>query len=148
MPEPDTFVIRPLRSDEYASVCTVWQAAGLPTRAAGRDSADAFARQLERNSTTYLAAELDGRLVGVVLGTNDGRKGWINRLAVDPAHRKRGVAKRLLLACEAALGELGIEIVAALIEHGNDASVAAFESAGYQADVPVHYYRKRRRSDI
>ena len=73
---------------------------------------------------------------------------WINRLAVDPAFRKRGVAKRLLLACEAAPNELGIEIVAALIEHGNEASVAAFESAGYQADVPVHYYRKRRRPDI
>ncbi len=148
MPEPDPVVIRPLRSDEYASVRAVWQAAGLSTRAAGRDSAVAFTRQLQQHATTYLAAELDGRLVGVVLGTHDGRKGWINRLAVDPARRKRGVAKRLLLACEAALGELGIEIVAALIEHGNEASVAAFESVGYRADVPVHYYRKLRRSDI
>ena len=148
MPEPDIVVIRPLRSDEYASVRAVWQAAGLPTRAAGRDSADAFATQLQQHPTTYLAAVLNGRLVGVVLGTHDGRKGWINRLAVRPSHRKRGVAKRLLAACEAALGEQGIEIVAALIEHGNDASVAAFESAGYQADVPVHYYRKLRRSDI
>jgi hypothetical protein len=51
-------------------------------------------------------------------------------------------------ACERALAECGIEIIAALIEHGNDGAVALFERGGYVADVPVHYYRKRRRPDI
>ena len=35
-------------------------------------------------------AEAGGELVGVVLGTHDGRKGWINRLAVAPAYQRRG----------------------------------------------------------
>ena len=127
---------------------TLWAAAGMPARLSGRDSREAFLRQLRHYPTTYLAAEHDGQLAGVVLGTHDQRKGWINRLAVHPACRRRGLARRLLRACEQALYDLDIEIVAALIEHGNFASAATFESAGYTADVPVHYYRKRRRPDI
>ena len=87
-------------------------------------------------------------MVGVVLGTHDQRKGWINHLAVDPRFRRRGIAARLLAACEQALRAEGIDIIAALIEESNEASVRAFEHAGYQNDVPALYYRKRFREDI
>lgn len=139
---------RTLRTKDYDAVRTLWQAAGLTVKPAGRDARDPFLRQLEQFPTTYLGAELNGRIVGVVLGTHDHRKGWINRLAVHPDVQRRGVAKRLLDACEAALHELGIEIVAALLEERNEVSEATFRAAGYQDDVPVTYFRKLERRDI
>ena len=78
----------------------------------------------------------------------DHRKGWINHLAVHPDHRRRGLGLRLLRACEMALEQCGIEIIAAFVEEGNSPSVALFERGGYLADVPVHYYRKLGRPDI
>lgn len=144
---PPPFSIRPLRPSDFEAICELWCAAGLPTRPSGRDSREAFLTQLANFPTTYLAAECDGTIVGTVLGTHDGRKGWINRLAVHPEHRRRGIATALLDACERALRDDGIEIIAALIEPGNAVSQSTFKRAGYSADMPVRYLRKASRPD-
>jgi ribosomal protein S18 acetylase RimI-like enzyme len=140
--------IRPLRPEDYDVICDLWASAGLQARLTGRDAREAYLAQLEQFPTTYLGAEADGRLVGVVLGTHDFRRGWINRLAVRPDCQGRGVARALLEACENALRECGIEIHCALIEGGNETSRKAFERCGYVEFLPVHYYRKRDRPDI
>ncbi len=132
---------------DYDAVRVVWAAAGLDIRPAGRDTAEAIAAQLEHWAATYLVAEVDGQIVGTVLGTHDQRKGWINRLAVQPAYQRRGIAKQLLEACEAALRAQGIEIVAALVDGENPASDAALKSAGLTEWGPIRYYRKVRRPD-
>ena len=82
------------------------------------------------------------RIVGVVFGTHDQRKGWINRLAVLPAYRGRGVAKALVWAAEEAIRGHDIEILAALVEPDNAASLGLFRALGYRTDVPVVYFRK------
>jgi ribosomal protein S18 acetylase RimI-like enzyme len=146
--EPAHISIRPLRPEDYDVIRELWGAAGLQARLTGRDAREAYLAQLERFPTTYLGAEADGRLIGVVLGTHDLRRGWINRLAVRPDCQRRGVARALLQACENALRECGIQIHCALIEGGNEPSRKAFERCGYVEFLPVHYYRKRDRPDI
>jgi len=72
--------IRKLTIDDYDGLCTLWEEAGLPYRPNGRDTRENIASQIEGECSIYLAIEEDGRLIGAVLGTHDGRKGWINRL--------------------------------------------------------------------
>ena len=48
-----------------------------------------------------------GGIVGVVLGTYDGRRGWILRLAVHPDQRRQGFATRLVQEVERRLAALG-----------------------------------------
>jgi len=148
MNDQRSIIIRPIRAEDYVGIAAVWKAAGLSTRPAGRDGEDAFRRQLPRFPGTYLLAEHNGRIVGVIFGTHDWRKGWINRLAVDPEYQCRGIALRLIAACEAALHALGIGIVAALVEEENEVSATAFRAAGYVTDVPVRYFRKLSRPDV
>ncbi len=85
--------------------------------------------------------------MGCVFGTHDTRKGWINRLAVDPDYRRRGIATRLVLDCERRLHRQGMEIYAALVESDNRASRAVFRSLDYDL-VTLVYARKKRRPDI
>ncbi|HNQ23149.1 MAG TPA: GNAT family N-acetyltransferase [Phycisphaerae bacterium] len=144
----DEVRIRPARTEDYDAIVAVWQAVGLSFCQEGRESQEAFGRQLEHFHGLYLVAQHGRRVVGVVLGSHDQRKGWINRLAVLPAYRRQGIAQQLVRACEAALLAAGIEIFAALIEPENDASAALFERLGYRNDVPARYYRKRRRPDV
>jgi len=137
--------IRVLTLDDYDRWMSVWQRAGLHSvRASGRDSREAFARQFASGTHTMLGLELAEELVGVVLVTHDGRKGWINRLAILPEHRRRGYAARLVTEAERVLHALGITVFAALIEPGNDASLALFQELGY-TEFPdgMHYVTKR-----
>jgi ribosomal protein S18 acetylase RimI-like enzyme len=139
--------IRDLKPEDYDELVALWEASGLPYRPLGRDRRDRMAREMEGDSAVFLAAEEDGALIGVVLGTHDGRKGWINRLAVHPEHRSRGIGTALVAAVEAKLHERGIEIVTCLIERWNEGSAAFFERIGYVPHPDIAYYSKRRSPD-
>jgi N-acetylglutamate synthase len=133
--------------EDYDAVQRLWTAAGLPFRPRGRDRPDMVAVELQRATAVFLLAEADGELVGAVLGTHDGRKGWINRLAVAPTHRRRGIARLLVREVEARLAALGLEITAALIEAPNKGSLTFFQEIGYIHDPGIEYVSKRRSAD-
>src|SRR5512134_963166 len=64
-------------------------------------------RKLTVQPELFLVAELEGRVVGTVLGGFDGVRGWIHHLAVAPPHRRKGIAKLLMRAVEDGLKILG-----------------------------------------
>lgn len=134
--------IRRATAEDYNEIAEVWSASGLSVRLHGRESQQAFCRQLEQFPDLYLVATDGDRIIGVVLGSHDHRKGWINRLAVLPEYRGHGIGTALVSACDAAIRTHGIEIVAAMIEPDNAVSYAVFEKLGYRTDVEVRYYRK------
>lgn len=148
MTPPVDIAIRPIAAEDYPAIRELWDAAGLSVRPHGRDAQPEFLRQLAAFPTSYLLAECDGRVVGVILGTHDLRRGWLNRIAVHPDHRRSGIARRLIAACEQALRAEGIGIIVSLVEEENAASAKLFAAAGYSAQIPVRYFYKRSRPDI
>ena len=74
----------------------------------------------------------------------DGRKGWINRLIITSAYRKKGIAKRLIEDFEQRLTSIGINIVACLIEDWNTASMQVFKQLGYTKHTDILYFSKRK----
>ena len=139
--------IRDLKSGDYEELVALWDATGLPYRPRGRDGPDRIAREIEGDCAIFLAAEEDAKLVGAVLGTHDGRKGWINRLAVLPEHQGRGIGRDLVAEVERRLLEKGIEIVTCLIEDWNEESMAFFGQIGYVKHPDIAYLSKRRSPD-
>lgn len=137
--------IRPATVADYDAIVQVWSACGLSVSDGGRDGLESFARQCSRFGDLYLVAEIGDTIVGVVLGSHDERKGWINRLAVLPDERRRGIGARLVVACDKAIRAQGIEIVAALVEPSNPESCTLFEKLGFRTDVAVRYFRKLSR---
>ena len=139
--------IRPLRRPDYDPMIGLFKVCGLNPKTKGRDSLRSFTDQLRRNPDSYLGAFDGNRLVGSVLGTHDTRKGWINRLAVDPEYRRQAIAARLVRRCEQVLRKKGLEMFAALIEPENEGSAAFFRSQGYDI-LPIIYARKKRRDSV
>ncbi len=139
--------IRPLRRSDYDAMIALFQICGLNPKTRGRDSPRSFGEQFRRNRDSYLGAFDGDRLVGVVLGTSDTRKAWINRLAVHPDYRRRSIAARLVRACERVLRNRGLKMFAALIEPENKASEAFFRSLGYEI-LPIRYARKKARESV
>ena len=142
--------VRVLDVDDYEDVLDLWQRAELHSlKPLGRDSREALTRQLQTGVMTLIGLERGDRLVGAVMATHDSRKGWINRLAVDPDHRRRGYGRRLIRAAEDALGSQDIHIIAALIESDNPASLALFRKMGYvDAGRRIHYLSKREDDQV
>ena len=139
--------IRPLRASGYGDVVALLAAAKMELHTRGRESPTAFRRQLAAQPTTYLGAFDGDRLVGCVFGTHDSGKGWINRLAGDPDHPRRNIASRLVRECERRLRHRGMDVFAALIASDKRASVALFQSLGYDV-TKLHFARKKRRPGV
>ena len=135
--------IRELRLDDYQEMIALWERAGLPYRPEGRDSRAAIAEQMERDPDLFLGAYVQEKLIGTVIGSDDGRKGWINRLAVDPDYRRQGIAQLLIADLERRLMERGRKIIAVLVEDWNDVSLKLFQKCGYILDRSILYLSKR-----
>lgn len=135
-------VIRPFRKDDYEALIGLWNRSELEHRPEGRDSRAALIGELRGCQAVLLVAEEQGRLVGSVLATFDGRKGFINRVGVQPSWRRQGLAQRLVSEAEAALREKGARIITALIYDDNSGSRRLFEHLGYEHWPHVCYYRK------
>jgi ribosomal protein S18 acetylase RimI-like enzyme len=135
---------RTMTLNDYTTVIALWKEADIPSRPQGRDSRKNIAIQLRQPNGYYLVAEADKKIIGVILGTHDGRKGWINHLVVAPSYRKKGVGKQLVTRVEQHFSALGIDIVACLIEDWNTASMEVFEQLGYTKHNDILYYSKRK----
>jgi len=141
----DNAHVRQLGLKDYDRLLALWQQAGLHSlKPQGRDSRDSLDQQLASGVQTIQGLEVDGQLVGAVVATHDSRKGWINRLAIHPDHRRRGYGARLIAAAEGALRDQGMHVIAALVESDNPASLALFRKVGYvEIDTGIHYLTKR-----
>jgi len=135
--------IRRLRFEDYPKLVELWSKAGLPFKPKGRDSPQAIAKQIEENPDFFMGTFENGRLIGAIIASSDGRKGWINRLAVDPEYWRRGVARALIAEAEKALRQKGLKVFCALIEDSNKASKELFKKCGYVEHRDIIYFSKR-----
>jgi ribosomal protein S18 acetylase RimI-like enzyme len=138
--------IRQLKPEDYDSIVSFWSDVNLPFRPKGRDSYEKVIEQIRSGNTLFLVAEINGRIVGTILGTHDGRKGWINRLAVDSEFRRKSIATRLVSEVENWFEESGLEIFACIIERNNVISVELFDKLGY-GEWDGRYFSKRKSSE-
>ncbi len=140
--------IQPLTPADYDALVETWKQAGLRYRPNGRDGKLAIVVQMSRDPELFLGAFEKGRLVGSAIVSFDGRRGWINRLAVVPEARRRGIGGQLIDRAEKLLRQRGALIIAAHIESENLGSLRLFEKSGYKAHRDIVYVSKRERDDV
>jgi len=87
---------------------------------------------LERDPDALLLADAAGEVVGSLIIGWDGWRGTFYRLAVDPAHRRRGLATRMVWAGEERLRALGAQRLNAIVESEEADAMAFWASAGYE----------------
>lgn len=139
-------LIRQFKPEEYDKVISLWNSANLPVRPKGRDKRENINKQISNGTSIILVAELNKKMVGAVLGTHDGRKGWINRLVVDTEFRRKNIATELVSEVEKWFKESGIEVFSCVIEGANTVSVQLFNKLGY-SEWDVRYFSKRKSTE-
>jgi ribosomal protein S18 acetylase RimI-like enzyme len=94
----DNIKIREFSISDYDAALELWQRVEGLEIAEGDDK-EGVANFLVRNPGLSRVAT-DGRaIIGVALCGNDGRRGYIYHLAVDPTYQTRGLGKRLMDEC-------------------------------------------------
>jgi N-acetylglutamate synthase len=142
--QDNTVTIRKMTLNDYEAVIALWKEGNIPYRPQGRDSRKNINTQLQQPNCFFLVAEKENKIIGAIVGTHDGRKGWINRLVIAPLYQKKGVAKRLVKEVEQYFSKNGIDIIACLIEDWNTTSMQVFDRLGYTKHTDILYYSKRK----
>lgn len=133
--------------DEYERILELWDEADIPYKPEGRDTKENIKTELKQQPEYWIGAYDDDVLVGIIFGTDDGRKGWLNRLAVKKGYRGIGIGTNLVKKLENIFEEKGFKIWAALIEPDNPDGMEFFEQLGFE-DKDIKYYSKRESEKV
>jgi ribosomal protein S18 acetylase RimI-like enzyme len=121
--------IRTAGAGDVAAVLALWEHAAEPT---STDTDEALRALLGRDPGALLVADESGEIVGSVIAGWDGWRGSIYRLAVAPAHRRRGLGRRLLAAAEERLGSLGARRLHAIVIGGDARAVSFWQASDWE----------------
>lgn len=114
----------------------------MPFRPRGRDSRKAIEAQMKEDPDFFLGVFEHSRLIGTVIASSDGRKGWIKRLAVDPEHRRKGIATALIAEAEKTFRKRGVRVFCVLVKNSNESSKNLFMKLGYEELKDIRYFSK------
>ena len=134
---PAGFTIRVFHDGDAPSVTAVWHAC-FHDHSAWRAPEAILARRAQRQRELFFVAELEGTVVGTVLGGYDGHRGWIYRLAVLPIVQRRGVGRALVAAVEERLQQLDCPKINLQVEGGNDV-VGFYQRLGFSIEDRVSF---------
>lgn len=133
------FTIRPMRIEDYDTVIELLRRTpGVSLRDA--DSREAVHRYLDRNPGLSFIAEIADQLVGCVMSGHDGRRGYLQHLAVLPEHRRKGIANTLVENCLSRLDALGIAKTHIDVLKTNIPAHAYWESSGWKLRTDIDRY--------
>ncbi len=128
----------PFEPQHYEQVMALWQATeGLTLRDA--DSREGVLAYVRRNPGLSFVARDEGVVVGAVLAGTDGRRGYLQHLAVARACRGRGIGRALAERVIGALSGLGVAKCHLMVRRENEPAKAFWAHLGWTArdDIAV-----------
>jgi ribosomal protein S18 acetylase RimI-like enzyme len=133
---PDAPAIRPYRPDDRGAVLALWRAAGLD-RPPNQPEVD-LANITRGDRATLFVGEIgvgpDTRLAATIVAAEDGHRGWIYYVAVDPALQGRGLGTAMVRHAEDHLADRGVPKMLLLIRNRNAAVQRFYETLGYATE--------------
>ena len=91
-------------------------------------------RKLKVDRDLFLVGILSGKIIASVMGGYEGHRGWINYLAVDPAHQRNGYGRRMMQAVEKRIRARGCPKINLQVRSSNDGVIKFYQSIGYADD--------------
>jgi len=137
--------IRSFEDDDGDAVVELWSRCGLlrPWNNPHKD----IERKRRVQRSLFLIGTIEEKVVGSVMVGYDGHRGWINYLAVDPAHQRSGFGRALMDAAEQQLRRIGCPKINLQIRRDNLEAIAFYERIGYTEDVVVSFGKRLEKDD-
>ena len=117
--------------DDYDAAVALWKRVEGVEIAEG-DDREGVAQFIERNAGLSRVATDGSTIVGLAFCGQDGRRGHIYHLAVDPNYRGRGVGKRLVDECLEGLRRLGLKRANIMVATDNPRGREFWSKCGWE----------------
>jgi ribosomal protein S18 acetylase RimI-like enzyme len=127
---------------DYDPVIELWQSIEKGVHLGRSDSLTEIEKKVRRDPDLFLIAELDGEIIGAVMGGFDGRRGLIYHLAVASAYRGQGIGSGLMNEVESRLRAKGCLKCYLLVTLDNIEVADYYTQGGWQAMDQVQLYGK------
>lgn len=122
--------IREMDISDYDSVIKLWSdSENLSLRDA--DSRENIGKYLAKNPGLSFVAVQDHDIVGAVLTGTDGRRGYLQHLAVAPGSRMQGIGQKLVGEAVKALDAIGIAKTHLFVLSDNMGAQGFYQSLGW-----------------
>ncbi len=125
--------IRPYAAADFAAVVALWDEGGL--NKTFHDPQRDIAKMCASPDCQLYIGTVDDQVMASIMVGHDGHRGWIYRLAVAEAQRRKGYGAELMELAENWLTARGIAKVQLMIRHENEAVEAFYSELGYE-DTP------------
>lgn len=126
-------IIRKCSLEEVTAILALWreaEATGSIT-----DTVEDLSRTIADSPAMVLVAEIEGQLIGSVIGSFDGWRGNIYRLAVHPDYRRQGIAHALVVEVEQHLARQGAKLISAWVEREHPWALGFWQAMEYEVDT-------------
>ena len=130
---PENLVLRLFQfPTDYSQIIALWQNAGPGIHLRRSDERDEIAKKIQRDPDLFLVAEIDGLIIGSVIGGFDGRRGMVYHLAVDDTYRKKGIGTVLMNELESRMKQKGCIRSYLLVTRDNLEAIRFYETHGWE----------------
>ena len=116
--------------NDLQAVLELWKGSSPGIRISPSDDPVEIRKKLQRDPDLFLVAEEDARIIGVVVGGFDGRRGMVYHLAVESIQRGRGFGLALMRELEKRLRRKGCLKYYLLVTKDNQDAVAFYQQIG------------------
>lgn len=131
MPKPPILLREFQYPQDYEQAARLWQSMDRGVRFSRSDVPAEIEKKVARDPDLFLVAEIDGEIVGTVIGGFDGRRGMVYHLAVAHGHRRRGIADLMMAELEKRLIAKGAIRAYLLVYRDNQEARALYEKQNW-----------------
>ncbi|MEE3329170.1 MAG: GNAT family acetyltransferase, partial [Myxococcota bacterium] len=134
--------IRAFQTTDEAAVIRLWTRCGL-TRPWNNPKSD-IRRKLEFQPDLFWVGLREENIIASVMAGYEGHRGWIQYLAVDPDHHRRGVGRAIMGHAEAALERLGAPKINLQVRSDNAEVIEFYRRLGYEMEARASLGKRLR----
>ncbi|WP_457557705.1 GNAT family N-acetyltransferase [Candidatus Harpocratesius sp.] len=121
--------IRNFSMEYYHQVYQLWELGKLSLGMS--DTHEHIQRFATKNPDLFLIGLINNRVIGVVMGAFDGRRGYVHHLAVHPDFRKQGIGSTLMKELMTRFQAQHVEKVHLFVERSNAGVIAFYKKLGW-----------------
>ena len=137
--ENKNITIREMTIADYEEVFAMWQI--TTKRALSRaDEKEQIAKYLERSGGMSQVAVADGKIVGTVLASHDGRRGFIHHMAVLPEYRRQHIGHSLAQRAIEKIRDEGIDKTHIFCYQNNETGQSFWKDFGFKKREDIFVY--------